>query len=354
LFVLFLAWGPVAYVVFDVWVNLRYFVHEPRSKRILGFERLRNLLELFFESLPMLLMQTVVYVRSAPASGAAAIVVSWVGSLAASLVIAFKIYRGAKANAMRPWTYLWTILSDGGTYESEFMPIAESTTTESSFRNMVLGTEGLTVLAALLETNTSLQFLDIARTGAGPPSVRAIAEHCRRAALTSALRSVSLSGNPSIGDSGAAWLAWALCDGPLLHAAARRAAADPAALVPRPVAPSQLAVRWQTLALRGCGLADDGCVALANALRYNAHLQSLDLRSNAITDAGAEALLHALFDLRTPTGRAHAEADAALPTNTTLTELLLDHNDIDSQDILDAIRGALLLNKRRSRLRAEA
>ncbi|KAI5085358.1 NACHT, LRR and PYD domains-containing protein 12-like, partial [Silurus meridionalis] len=43
--------------------------------------------------------------------------------------------------------------------------------------------------------------------------------------------------------------------------------------------------------LRGCGVSDEGCAALASALRSNpSHLRDLDLSRNKVGDSGVKCL----------------------------------------------------------------
>ncbi len=49
--------------------------------------------------------------------------------------------------------------------------------------------------------------------------------------------------------------------------------------------------------LRDCDITDEGCAALASALRSNpSHLRELDLSKNKITDMGANLLSDLKFD----------------------------------------------------------
>ena len=161
--------------------------------------------------------------------------------------------------------------------------------------------------------------------------------------LPASLTSLSIEGEDALGGAGAA----ALVDAPSLQLLSLRCcslgAADAAALGRR-----SARVRLPTsLSLWGNRLGDDGAAAVLGALRGNATLLALNLGSNLLTDAAAEALLEATREAAPAEGEGEGtatgdeapavaegegeggEAAAAEPApNRTLTALNLSRNRI--------------------------
>ena len=140
----------------------------------------------------------------------------------------------------------------------------------SSLGSMRIGDAGAAVLAAALQAMPRIRFteLDLAANDLTAAGVASLAPALRRPRGAGGLRGLSLTENPSLGDTGVAALAKAL----------------PPAL--------------ETLDLSSTGCGDDGFVALAAALPTLANLSRLHCCCNsAATARGWVALAHALPSL---------------------------------------------------------
>ena len=193
---------------------------------------------------------------------------------------------------------------------------------EADLQEEGIGDAAAPVLAAVLETNTTLTNLDLSDNDLGPAGAESLATALK---TNTTLTNLNLSHN-NLGPAGAESLATALKTNTALT----------------------------NLELSGNNLGPAGAESLATALKTNTTLTNLDLHDNNIGPAGAESLAAALktnatltnlFLRRSNIGPGGAESLATvLKTNTTLTNLDLSGNNLGPADA-ESLATALQKNK---------
>ena len=207
---------------------------------------------------------------------------------------------------------------------------------EADLQEEGMGDAAAPVLAAVLETNTTLTNLDLSGNYLGPAGAESLATALK---TNTTLTNLDLSGN-NLGPAGAESLATALKTNTILTNL------DFSGNNVGPAGAESLATTLKTnttltnLNMSVNNLGPGGAESLATVLKTNTTLTNLDLSGNNLGPADAESLATALQKNKTLTnlnlsvnnlGPAGAEPLAkALKTNTTLTNLGLMRNNLGS------------------------